>query len=105
MEDGDVAAGLLGDEELDDFAQAVFVDGAVGAQAGAKIFLGALAGVAVDFHERKKGEGKREKEEGRGDFDGITETTELTELFFGGERQRFWFLFFPSPFFLSFSRR
>ena len=42
-ENGKVVAGFLVDEKLDDFANALFVDGAVGAVARAKVSLGALA--------------------------------------------------------------
>jgi hypothetical protein len=48
-EDGEIIARFLGDEELNDLANSLLIDGAVRAQAGAQIFLGALTCMAVDF--------------------------------------------------------
>lgn len=60
-ENGKVVAGFLGDEELNDLADAALINGAVGFPAGAEVLLGALAGLAINFHrdeivsKRKKG--------------------------------------------------
>ena len=60
-ENGKIVAWFLADEELNDLADAALVDGAVGVPAGAEVLLGALAGLAVNFHrdeivsKRKKG--------------------------------------------------
>jgi hypothetical protein len=42
-EDGQIVAGFLVDEELNDLAEAALIDGAVGTPAGAEVLLGALA--------------------------------------------------------------
>jgi hypothetical protein len=52
-ENGKVVAGFLADEELNDLAEAALVDGTVGVAAGAEVLLGALAGLAVNFHRDK----------------------------------------------------
>ena len=50
VDDGDVVARLLRDQKLHDFTDALLVKRAVWFQAGAEIPLGALAGMAIDFH-------------------------------------------------------
>jgi hypothetical protein len=54
-EHGQIFAGFLVDEELNDLAEAALIDGAVGLPAGAEISLGALAGLTVNFHRDEIG--------------------------------------------------